>query len=284
MKIVPPVRSSATFCSLLLIAASLHGCALVAAAPDWPVYLGEAGAHYSTLCGIDRTNVARLQPAWTFRTGDAGSNTQIQCNPVIVDGVLYGTSAQLKLFALDAATGKERWRFDPFAGATPSPDINDSTRKTEPTGDASVSEIPYATTGYNRFLDPDGYPAVRPPWGTLNAIDLNTGEYLWRRPLGELPELTAAGLPPTGTENYGGPLVTAGGLIFIGATKDEKFRAFDKTNGELLWEAALPAGGYAVPATYSIAGRQFVVIACGGGKMGTKSGDAYVAYALPSSP
>lgn len=139
---------------------------------------------------------------------------------------------------------------------------------------------PFVTTGYNRFLDPEGYPAVKPPWGTLNAIDLNTGEYLWHKPLGELPELAARGLPPTGTENYGGPVVTAGGVLFIAATKDEKFRAFTAKTGELLWETSLPAGGYATPSTYSVGGRQFVVIACGGGKMGTKSGDSYVAFAL----
>ena len=137
------------------------------------------------------------------------------------------------------------------------------------------------TTGYNRFLDPDGYPALRPPWGQLSAIDLNTGEYLWRRPLGELPELTAQGVPPTGTENYGGPVVTAGGVLFIAATKDEKFRAFSTATGEQLWETTLPAGGYATPSTYEVDGRQYVVIACGGGKIGTKSGDAYVAFALP---
>jgi quinoprotein glucose dehydrogenase len=149
--------------------------------------------------------------------------------------------------------------------------------------DKPTQKIPFATTGYKRFLDPDGYPAVRPPWGTLTAIDLNTGDHLWQRPLGELPELTAAGLPPTGTENYGGPLVTAGGVLFIAATKDEKFRAFDTSTGAQLWETTLPAGGYAVPATYSVGGRQYVVIACGGGKMGTKSGDTYVAFALPET-
>lgn len=159
---------------------------------------------------------------------------------------------------------------------------NDAASKREPTDEEMVlSDIPYTTTGYNRFFDPDGYPAIKPPWGTLNAIDLNTGEYLWRRPLGELPELTAAGLSPTGTENYGGPLVTAGDLIFIAASKDEKFRAFDRRTGGLLWETSLPAGGYATPATYMVDGRQYVVIAAGGGKMGTKSGDAYVAFALP---
>ena len=140
---------------------------------------------------------------------------------------------------------------------------------------------PYTHTGYNRFLDPEGYPAVRPPWGTLNAVDLNSGEYLWRVPLGEYPELMARGMAPTGTENYGGPLVTAGGVLFIGASKDEHFRAFDPRTGRELWRTKLPAGGYATPATYEVNGRQYIVIACGGGKMGTKSGDAYVAFALP---
>ena len=139
---------------------------------------------------------------------------------------------------------------------------------------------PYGYTGFNRFFDQEGYPAVKPPWGTLNAIDLNTGEYLWTTTLGEYEELTAQGIAPTGTENYGGPIVTAGGLIFIGASNDEKFRAFDKSTGEVLWEVQLPAGGYATPSTYEVDGRQYVVIACGGGKMGTKSGDAYVAFAL----
>ena len=139
----------------------------------------------------------------------------------------------------------------------------------------------YSHTGYNRFLDPDGHPAVKPPWGTLNAIDLNKGTIAWTVTLGELPELTKRGIPPTGTENYGGPIATAGGLLFIGATKDEKFRAFDRSTGRVLWETSLPAGGYATPATYAVNGKQFVVIAAGGGKMGTKSGDAYVAFALP---
>ncbi len=140
---------------------------------------------------------------------------------------------------------------------------------------------PYGHTGYNRFLDQDGYPAVKPPWGTLNAINLNTGEIEWTVPLGEFPELTARGIAPTGTENYGGPVVTAGGLLFIGASKDETFRAFDKDTGAILWQTHLPAGGYATPATYAVGGKQYVVIAAGGGKMGTKSGDAYVAFALP---
>jgi quinoprotein glucose dehydrogenase len=142
-------------------------------------------------------------------------------------------------------------------------------------------EIPYTHTGLERFLDDEGYPAITPPWGRLSAIDLDSGEILWQIPLGEFPELTARGIPATGTENYGGPIITAGGLIFIAATKDEKFRAFDKETGELLWETELPAGGYATPSTFEIDGKQFVVIAAGGGKVGTKSGDSYVAFALP---
>jgi quinoprotein glucose dehydrogenase len=144
----------------------------------------------------------------------------------------------------------------------------------------------YHLTGYKRFLDPDGYPAVEPPWGTLNAINLNTGEYVWKIPLGEYPELVAQGIEKnTGTENYGGPIVTAGGLLFIGATNyDKKFRAFDKSTGELLWETTLPFSGNATPATYFVNGRQFVVIAAGGGKdLRSKSGGVYVAFALPAN-
>jgi quinoprotein glucose dehydrogenase len=141
----------------------------------------------------------------------------------------------------------------------------------------------YRFTGYRRFLDPDGYPAIAPPWGTLNAINLNTGEYVWKINFGEYPELAAQGMKNTGTENYGGPIVTAGGLLFIGATSfDKKFRAFDKSRGELLWETTLPFAGNATPATYEINGRQFVVIAAGGGKdPKSASGGVYVAFALP---
>ena len=142
-------------------------------------------------------------------------------------------------------------------------------------------QIPYTITGYNKFLSKSGWPALSPPWGTLNAIDLNSGDLKWSIPLGEEDSLKALGKPQTGTENYGGPVVTAGGLIFIAATKDAKFRAFNKETGKLLWETDLPAAGFATPATYEINGRQYVVIACGGGKLNKKSGDAFVAFALP---
>lgn len=136
--------------------------------------------------------------------------------------------------------------------------------------------------GEGRFVDREGYAAIKPPWGQLTAIDLNRGEIAWQVVLGEHKELTARGIPPTGTQNMGGSVVTAGGLLFIGATQDEKFRAFDKSTGKILWEADLPAGGYASPATYEAKGKQYVVIAAGGGgKPRTKAGDALVAFALP---
>ena len=149
---------------------------------------------------------------------------------------------------------------------------------------AAAANLPrYRFTGYHKFLDPDGYPAVAPPWGTLNAINLNTGEYAWKVPLGEYPELAAKGMKDTGTENYGGPVVTAGGLVLIAATNfDRKFRAFDKSTGRLLWETTLPMAGNATPATYQIGGQQFIVVhATGGkGKRGDPSGGIYVAFAL----
>jgi quinoprotein glucose dehydrogenase len=140
----------------------------------------------------------------------------------------------------------------------------------------------YNHTGYIRFLDHEGYPAIKPPWGLLTAINLNTGAFAWQVPLGEHPELTARGVPRTGTETFGGSIVTAGGLVFIAGTKDERIHAYDKSTGDLLWEHPLPAGGYATPCTYQINGRQYLVIAAGGaGKLGTKAGDAFVAFRLP---
>jgi glucose dehydrogenase len=143
----------------------------------------------------------------------------------------------------------------------------------------------YTFTGYRRFADPDGYPAISPPWGTLSAIDLKTGKYLWRIPFGEFPDLVAKGVKDTGSENYGGPIVTAGGVLFIGATvADRKFRAFDSTNGKLLWETMLPSAGVATPSTYMVGGKQYVVIVASGGRDPKgPTGGTYVAFALPSA-
>lgn len=146
-----------------------------------------------------------------------------------------------------------------------------------------AAKVPYQISGYTKFLDNNGYPAVNTPWGTLNAIDLNTGEYLWTVVYGEYPELTAKGIPQTGAESYGGPVITASGLLFIAGTKDGKFRAYNKKNGELLWETQLPAAAFATPSTYEVNGKQYIVVACGGTKLGAEGGDSYVAFALPDN-
>jgi quinoprotein glucose dehydrogenase len=143
----------------------------------------------------------------------------------------------------------------------------------------SPFDMKYTLDGYVRFTDPDGFPAITPPWGTLTAIDLNRATIAWQVPLGEVP---GSGLTGTGSENYGGPVVTAAGLVFIGATNyDKKFRAFDAGNGKVLWETTLPAAGNATPAVYEVNGKQYVVIAAGGGKWKAPSGGSYVAFALP---
>ena len=155
----------------------------------------------------------------------------------------------------------------------------DDAPQREVTGNAPSK---YRFTGYRKFLDPDGYPAVAPPWGTLNAIDLNTGEYLWKIPLGEYPELVAQGMRDTGSENYGGPILTQSGLLFIGATVyDKKLRAFDADNGKLLWQATLPYAGAATPITYMAGGRQFVLIHANNARdKKAPQGSTYIAFAL----
>jgi quinoprotein glucose dehydrogenase len=156
----------------------------------------------------------------------------------------------------------------------------------EDTGIHKAGRMPerYTIDGYPVFLDPHGVPAIAPPWGTLNAIDLVTGEIIWKVPLGEYPQLVAKGIRNTGTMNFGGAVATAGGVVFIAATADEKIRAFEKHTGRVLWEHQLPAGGYATPSTYMIDGRQYVVIAAGGsGKNATKAGDSIIAFALPTA-
>jgi glucose dehydrogenase len=191
-----------------------------------------------------------------------------------IAGLLYSGSGRMPAFARLGDDGvKAVLRY-----AVHGEDVTVAPRKPLPT------DGKYINNGYTKFLDPDGYPAVKPPWGTLSSIDLNRGKIAWQIPLGEYPELAAKGLANTGSENYGGPVVTAGGVLFIAATSyDRKFRAFDKDTGKLLWETTLPASGNATPATYGVRGKQYVVIAAGGGKgkQTDKTSGSFVAFALP---
>jgi quinoprotein glucose dehydrogenase len=191
--------------------------------------------------------------------------------------------SNIQSFALPGLIDYLRTGSDPATPVPPPPGADAKQEMSAPlSGDGSPAK--YRFTGYNKFLDPDGYPAIAPPWGTLNAIDLNTGRYLWKIPFGEYPELAASGLVNTGSENYGGPILTASHLLFIGATiYDRKLRAFDAESGALLWEHVLPFAGTATPATYMIDGRQFVVIETNNARNPkAPQGSAYVAFALPS--
>ena len=193
----------------------------------------------------------------------------------ITDVIAHGRGRMPALPNVDSAKIAELLDYLKSAAAAPA----EHAPGTMPGGPAAH----YAFAGYHKFLDPDGYPAIAPPWGTLSAIDLNTGNYLWKIPLGDYPALTAQGIRNTGSENYGGPILTAGGVLFIGATSyDRKFRAFDSHTGQLLWETELPFAAGATPATYSIDGKQYVVIAASGGRdPKSPSGGVYIAFALP---
>ena len=201
--------------------------------------------------------------------------TQRLSNAQISDVIHHGKGRMPGLPNLGDAKIAELLEFLKSGGAAPAEHAPG-----EMSGGAATQ---YAFTGYRKFLDPEGYPAIAPPWGTLSAIDLNTGKYLWRIPLGDYPALAAQGMTNTGSENYGGPILTAGGLLFIGATSyDRMFRAFDSSTGKLLWETELPFAAGATPATYSVDGRQYVVIAASGGR-DPKSpvGGVYIAFSLP---
>jgi len=231
----------------------------------------------------------RLTPAQIADTIHHGKG-RMPSFPNLQDGTLEALLKYLRT-GQDAGTPEDKKEMSHAslgAGPQKSDGTSDTTGTSDPTAFAAGSSVPsemtrYNFTGYQVFYDPEHYPAITPPWGTLNAIDLNTGMYLWKVPLGYYPELAAKGMRDTGTENYGGPVVTAGGLVFIGATIfDRRFRAFDSSTGVLLWESELPFAGLATPTTYMVDGKQYVLIAAGGGRIPKASkGGVYVAFALP---
>ncbi len=249
---------------------------MVAAAPPAETTLGELGgrlfgANCSACHGLDdgvtpegTSSLRRLkeglrgrQPAEICRTIREGRGQM----------PAFGHLAEVELQALLAFLTEEQL---------------ETTVRLDPSVGTFAGDIPFVATGHNVFRDPEGFPVNRRPWGTLTAIDLNEGRFLWQVPLGTYPELERRGYPPTGTFNMGGPLVTRGGLVFIGAAMDERFRAIDVETGKTLWEYQLDAGAYATPATFEVAGRQYVLVAAGGGgKPETSPGDAWYCFALP---
>jgi quinoprotein glucose dehydrogenase len=228
---------------------------------------------------LDESNITDIGPA--NRASALEQLRKVRSGPAFIPPSFQGT------VVIPGFHGGANWSgasFDPTTGLlyVNSNNVPNILNLAEVGASTTPGYGPYKHTGYVKFLDHEGYPAIKPPWGLLNAIDLSTGEFAWRVPLGEHPELTARGVPRTGTETFGGSIVTAGGLVFIAGTMDERIHAFDKGTGRLVWEHPLPAGGYATPCTYQVAGRQFVVIAAGGaGKLGTRAGDAFVAFGLP---
>jgi quinoprotein glucose dehydrogenase len=238
----------------------------------------------STCHGIDR---AGSPPAIPALRGIEG----ILTNQEITDTIRHGknrmppfnslSSDEIQALVLYLTRVPQQQQARP-PSPSPGPPSSHSATAAGNTGD-SVNDMPYKTIAFRRFWDPEDYPATAPPWGTLSAIDMNTGKYLWKIPFGEYPELAAKGMGNTGSDNYGGPVVTAGGLLFIGATVfDQKFHAYDSQTGKLLWETELPFAGLATPATYMVKGKQYVVIAAGGGQTSKKpAGGLYIAFTLP---
>lgn len=268
----------------------------------------DGGAEWGGAALDPRTGIMYVnsnEMAWIVRMREVGGKDGEESNPgqslaQIHCARCHGGEFQGLAGIPELQTVKDRLALDSIAtiinsgrGAMPGmPNLNDNEIRAISNFISGISEdtdhrveetsviVPYAVAGFGRFKDDRGFPVVKPPWGTLNAIDLNSGEYLWTVPLGHEELLSDPAIPVSGTENYGGPVITAGGVLFIAATKDEKIRAFHMKTGKQLWEDSLPAGGYATPATYAVEGKQYLIIACGGGKMGTPSGDEYRAYTL----
>ncbi|HJS83918.1 MAG TPA: PQQ-binding-like beta-propeller repeat protein [Acetobacteraceae bacterium] len=248
---------------------------LTAQAQDWPAYGGDAaGTRYSAATEITPSNVGRLAPAWTFHTGEAPRSGSAG-SAFDGGGVNWGGGAfdpKSGLFVVNVSNLAHVIRLIPRADYA-------AARANEPKAEIGRGlGTPYAAER-TLLTSIFGIPCNPPPWGMLAAIDLSDGTTRWQVPLGSWVWGRLRGLP-----NEGGPIVTAGGLVFIAAAMDDKLHAFDLATGALLWEGALPAGGQATPMTYVAGGRQFVVVAADGhARMGTKLGDAVVAFALPSS-
>jgi len=242
-----------------------------------PNGMGVSEALYQAQCAVCHgTDRQGSPPEFPALTNASETVSPDEMRDIIRYGI--GRMPGFPALASEAVTGLTDLLLNPESASS-----SDDEKEAAPSLSTEGSSVAYRFTGYKRFLDPEGYPAVAPPWGTLNAIDLNTGEYLWKIPFGEYPELTAQGIDVTGTENYGGPVLTASGLLFIGATLyDRKFRAYDAATGELLWEYEMPYAGMATPAVYMVDGRQYVVIATSNSRNPrAQQGSAYIAFALP---
>ncbi len=239
------------------------------------------------LCGIDGI-LTDAEIAATIRQGRGrmpsfGGLSEDEIQSVIRYLTMYPQQQENRPHGPGAAPSCDEGRVVPQERPQKMPDDAASKQAAPVKSASAVNDMPYASIGFRRFLDPDNYPATAPPWGTLNAIDMNTGKYLWQIPFGVYPELAAKGMGDTGSDNIGGPVVTAGGLVFIGATVfDDEMHAYDSSTGQLLWQAKLPFAGLATPATYMVDGKQYVVIAASGGQTSKEPvGGVYIAFALP---